>query len=302
MELSRQIWANLIEVDSNYVLTLNEHILGEDLMLASYLKREEESLGEFLKRVKEEAKRGLSIIIRSIFFGFWDKEFNLMVLREITPLKQGRFSLDFKTCLEQLLGDLNLELAGSFKLSNCLAGFFGKLRSNNKVVLLSSSKEYLHLTNLDGQKQGKKLKLGWEDLLKKMIPAGLTKREFDLYLRYGFNLADLDASLLIPKLDITPYHLKVRGHLKRRLESLGLEGKRCVIIRGFLTTFKGIKTFLSREFDLEVVTSIRGGITSDRLLNDALNYSIKAKGLLKPNTTDTGEYAIRLKRATRMLE
>lgn len=66
----REIWANLIEVDGDYFLTLNESILGEDLMLTSFRKSEDEGLGEFLKRVRRESEERLKIRLNSLFFGF----------------------------------------------------------------------------------------------------------------------------------------------------------------------------------------------------------------------------------------
>lgn len=67
---SREIWANLIEVDGSYFLTLNESILGEDLMLTSFQKSEDEGLGEFLRRVRRESEDRLKIRLNSLFFGF----------------------------------------------------------------------------------------------------------------------------------------------------------------------------------------------------------------------------------------
>lgn len=133
--------------------------------------------------------------------------------------------------------------------------------------------------------------------MREIVPGVLTKREFDLLLRGGFNLADLDASLLNPNLDMRPFYLKLNQFLASKLSGLGLRGGSCVIITGFLTTFKGIKTFLKREFDLDLVTSISAGANSLRKLNETLNRAIKDESLQKSNTSNTGEYAISLKRA-----
>lgn len=66
---SREIWANLIEVEGSYFLTLNESILGEELLLTWFQKSEDEGVGEFLKRVREESESRLKIRLNSLFFG-----------------------------------------------------------------------------------------------------------------------------------------------------------------------------------------------------------------------------------------
>lgn len=106
---------------------------------------------------------------------------------------------------------------------------------------------------------------------------------------------------MIPDLDLGCY-LKVRDLLAGKIKDLGLRPGSCVIISGFLTTFKGIKSFLNSEFNLDVFISLKQGLTSERLLNKALNSSIKGEGLLRANINDTSEYVISLKRTTRMLE
>lgn len=203
--------------------------------------------------------------------------------------------------MNQFLANSNLKLAAYFKLRECLIRHRANLRESEQIFLINSSKRQLELTSLN-QQESYKVELNWELFIEQIAPRGLTKREFDLLLRGGFNLANLEDSLLNPKLDMRPFYQRLSQFLAQKLMLLGLKQGSCVIITGFLTTFKGIKTFMKREFELELVTTVSAAASSLNELNASLNTAIRHARLKKSNTSDTGEYAISLKRSRRMLE